>query len=139
MRLVLHLVLIALAIAPALLACEGAGPAPETRAAGRLGEVELFPPAGAARALVYLVSDAGGWSPAWTHAAGLLRARGAAVVGVDLRQYLAGLRASHDGCHYVIAELEDRSQRWQRELGGSVYRSPILAGAGAAGYNDDER
>jgi len=117
----------------ALAACGRGAPPPEARDAGRLGRVELFRPAGAPLALVFLFSDSAGWSPEWARAAESLRARGAAVVGVDLPGYLAGLRASDDGCHYVVAELEDRSQRWQRELGGDVYRSPILAGAGAGG------
>lgn len=134
LRRALHLALVALlGLAPALAACERTAPPPDARDAGRLGRVELFRPAGAPRALVFLFSDAGGWSPEWTRAAELLRAHGAAVVGVDLPQYLAGLRASADGCHYLLSELEDRSQRWQRELGGGAYRSPILAGAGEGG------
>lgn len=117
----------------ALAGCGRGAPPPETRDAGRLGPVLLFRPAGAPGALVFLVSDAAGWSPAWTDAAETLRARGAAVVGVDLARVLAGLAASPDGCHYLVSELEDRSQRWQRELGVDAYRSPILAGAGAGG------
>lgn len=132
-RRVLHLALMVLVAVPTLAACERAAPAPERRAAGRLGQVELFRPAGTPRALVFLFSDRDGWSPGWARAAERLRAHGAAVVGVDLPQYLAGLQASDDGCHYLIAELEDRSQRWQRELGGGAYRSPILAGAGEGG------
>jgi type IV secretory pathway VirJ component len=52
---------------------------------------------------------------------------------VDLPQYLRGLAASGDGCHYVVAELEALSQRLQRELGLERYRSPLLAGEGAGG------
>jgi type IV secretory pathway VirJ component len=122
-----------LVIVVALAACGRQAPPVEAREAGRLGRVELFRPAGAPRALVFLFSDEAGWSPEWERAAERLRARGAAVVGVDLPSYLSGLRASDDGCHYLVAELEDRSQRWQRELGGAAYRSPILAGTGAGG------
>jgi type IV secretory pathway VirJ component len=118
-----------LVVVIALAAC-GAGPPPEGRDAGRLGRVELWRPRAEPSAFVVLLSDAAGWSAAWAEAAQALRARGAAVAGVDLPSYLAGLRASDDGCHYVVAELEALSQRVQRELGGGSYRSPILAGAG---------
>lgn len=100
------------------------------RDGGRLGRVELWRPASPPIALVVLLTDAGGWSPAWDRVAESLRERGAAVAGVDLPAYLAALRASDDGCHYVVAELEALSQRIQRELGSESYRSPIVAGAG---------
>ena len=55
------------------------------------------------------------------------------VVGVDLPSYLRGLRASDDGCHYVIAEIEDLSHRLEREHGFDHFRAPILVGVGAGG------
>jgi len=122
--------LVAAASCLAAAAC-GRAPSPEQRAVGRLGEVGLWRPAGSPSALVYLFSDDGGWSPAWDGAANSLRARGAAVVGVDLRRAVAGLDASDEGCHEVVSELAEWSQEWQRALGADVYRSPILAGAGA--------
>src|SRR5262245_26136421 len=106
------------------------GPAPEPLEAGRLGRVELYRPSGAPTGLVLLLSDAGGWSDSWQHAARVLRRRGAAVIGVDLPAYLERLRASEDGCHYVVSEIEELSKRVQRELGSRRYLSPILAGAG---------
>ncbi|MCL4683881.1 virulence factor family protein [Myxococcota bacterium] len=115
-----------------LLACSN-GAAPETFESGRLGRVELFRPAAAPAAVVFLLSDEAGWSPAWESAALALRADGAAVVGIDLAAYLSALRASDDGCHYVVSELEALSKRVQRELGSEQYLSPILAGAGAGG------
>jgi len=119
----------ALGCAAALVAC-APDAAPEHREEGRLGRVEFFHPSGPPSGFVILLSDAGGWSPAWERAGRALSERGAAVVGVDLGQYLAGLRASDDGCHYVVAELEDLSKRLQRELGSERYLSPIVAGAG---------
>lgn len=98
--------------------------------AGRLGTAELFQPAGAPLGLVFLFSDEAGWSVAWEGIAEQLRARGAAVVGVDLPSYLAGLRASDDGCHYVISEIEDLSKRLQHDLGSETYHLPVLAGIG---------
>jgi type IV secretory pathway VirJ component len=46
---------------------------------------------------------------------------------------LRNLAASNDGCHYVVAEIEDMSERLQRDLHFAGYHSPILAGIGAGG------
>lgn len=121
----------ALVVLVAAIGAAGCGqPPPERRDAGRLGRVALWVPRSAPSGLVVLFSDGAGWSPDFAQAAEALRAHGAAVAGVDLPSYLAALRASDDGCHYVVAELEVLSQRVQRELGGDSYRSPILAGTG---------
>jgi type IV secretory pathway VirJ component len=120
-----------LAVVLALAAC--GPPRPELRAAGRLGRVLLFRPAPPPRGFVFLFSGGAGFGGALEAAARALAARGAAVVGVDLSQYLRGLAASADGCHYVVAELEALSQALQRELGFAGYASPVLAGVGAGG------
>lgn len=104
---------------------------PRALSIGRLGRVRLYEPVGPPTSLVFVFSDLGGWSEPLDDAARSLAARGVAVVGTDLREYLAGLAASGDGCHYVVAEIEDASRRLQRDLGGKVYRTPILAGVGA--------
>jgi type IV secretory pathway VirJ component len=111
----------------------GAGPVAHDLDAGRLGRVHLFVPTEPGVALVFVFSDARGWSPALAASARELAREGVAVVGVDLPQYLAGLAASSDGCHYVVAELEALSHRLEREIGFETYRSPILAGVGAGG------
>lgn len=103
------------------------------REAGRLGAVRVYRPAGTPQALVFVLSDRDGWSPGLDALARPLAARGAAVVGVDLPQYLRGLAASDDGCHYVLSELEELSHRLQREWQFPAYRSPIVAGVGAGG------
>ncbi len=105
---------------------------PESADGGRLGQVQVWRPA-APDGVVFLFSDEAGWGPAWGAAAEAIRADGAAVVGVDLPVYLRALRASADGCHYLISEIEDLSKRLQRELASTEYHSPILAGAGAGG------
>ncbi len=99
----------------------------------RMGEIRLFEPDDKSRAFVFLFSDTNGWSPADDDVAHELMDRGAVVVGVSLDTYLAQLRASSDGCHYVISEVEALSKELQRQRGAEVYRSPILAGRGAAG------
>ena len=91
------------------------------------------PAAGDAGGMVFLFSAADGWSAALDGDARALAGDGHAVVGVDLPQYLRGLAASDDGCHYLLSEIEDLSKRVQRELGFAAYRSPLLAGVGAGG------
>jgi type IV secretory pathway VirJ component len=105
----------------------------QTREEGRLGAVRVFTSARSGAGFVFVFSDAAGWSPDLAAAARRLAAEGALVVGVDLPGYLRGLRASDDGCHYVVAELEDLSHRLQREYGFPSYRSPILSGVGEGG------
>jgi len=103
----------------------------EVRDEERLGSVRIFHSADAQAGLVFLFSDVGGWSDELERVARSIAASGAPVVGVDLPSYLRGLRESDDGCHYVVAEIEDLSQRLQREGGFALYRSPLLAGLGA--------
>jgi type IV secretory pathway VirJ component len=97
-----------------------------------MGRVAVLAPERGRDAFVYVFSDAGGWNPSLERTARRIARHGAAVVGVDLPRYLAGLAAtSEDQCHYTVAELEDWSHRFQRELGFERYRSPILVGVGA--------
>ena len=101
--------------------------------AGRLGMVSLSKPAKPPDALVFVFSDLEGWSAAYDGVARSVAEMGAVVVGVDVPQYLRNLAASNDGCHYVIAEIEDLSERLQRDFHFARYQSPILAGIGAGG------
>ncbi len=100
---------------------------------GRLGMVSLFTPDRTPAALVFVFSDLQGWDAGYAGVARRLAAMGAVVVGVDLPQYLRNLAASTDGCHYVIAEIEDMSERLERDFHFTGYQSPILAGIGAGG------
>lgn len=134
-RIVLAVAAIAVAAAFAQACCRKEAPAPAAAAAervdgGRLGQLALFRPDASLEALVFLFSDTGGWRADFDAAAARLSEDGAAVVGVDLPSYEKGLRASDDGCHYAIAEIEALSQKLQRQLGTAAYRSPILAGVG---------
>ena len=134
MRPVLVVAALAAAFSAALACGKKESPPPISTAeridGGRLGQVALFRPDDPPEALVFLFSDSGGWSPAFEAAAVSLRDDGAVVVGVDLPIYQKGLRASDDGCHYVISEIEALAQKLQRQLGSASYRSPILAGVG---------
>jgi len=98
-----------------------------------MGTVRLFEPHGQPRSFVFLFSDAGGWTVEDERAAADLTGLGGVVVGVDLAQYQKGLAASDDGCHYVVAQIEDMSERLQREIGFAHYSSPILVGSGQGG------
>jgi type IV secretory pathway VirJ component len=100
---------------------------------GRLGMVSLLKPERTPDAMVFVFSGLEGWSAAYDGVARTLAGMGAVVVGVDLPQYLRNLAASNDGCHYVIAEIEDMSERLQRDFRFARYQSPILAGIGAGG------
>ncbi len=100
---------------------------------GRFGTVALVVPAGTPEALAFVFSDVDGWSPAYGDAARRLARDGMLIVGVDLSQYLRNLAASDDGCHYVVAEIEDLSERLQREFRFGRYQSPVLVGIGAGG------
>jgi type IV secretory pathway VirJ component len=100
---------------------------------GRFGMVSLLKPERTPDAMVFVFSDLEGWSAAYDGVARTLAGMGAVVVGVDLPQYLRNLAASKDGCHYVIAEIEDMSERLQRDFRFAGYQSPILAGVGAGG------
>jgi len=133
LRPVLAVAALAAALAVALVCSKKEAPpaaAAERIDGGRLGQVALFRPDDPPEALVFLFSDASGWSPAFDAAANSLRDNGAAVLGVDLPTYQKGLRASDDGCHYVISEIEALAQKLQRQLASASYRSPILAGVG---------
>ena len=102
--------------------------------AGRMGDVPYLAPDGEPQAVVFLFSDAEGWNADLDAAAEALKGQGAAVLEVDLKHYLEGLRRStKDGCHYLGSEIEDTSHRLQAELGTTRYFSPILAGTGAGG------
>ena len=60
-----------------------------------------------------------------------LRDDGAAVLGVDLPSYQKGLRASDDGCHYLLER--DRGalpDSCSARSAAASYRTPILAGIG---------
>lgn len=118
---------IGIASAALLASCTGGEPPLPRMDAGRFGSVAVARPATAPDAFVFVVAEG---EPGVEAAARDLAGGGAVVVVVDLAAYRQGLAASDDGCHYVVAELEALSQRLQREMGGSAYRSPLVAGIG---------
>jgi type IV secretory pathway VirJ component len=106
-----------------------AGHAMHLLQAGRLGTVRLFPSPGDGR-FVILFSAPDGWSTENQQTAETLAAEGSVVAGVDVQHYRRSLATSGDGCHYVVADLEELSHQVERRLGFTGYRSPILVSAG---------
>ena len=84
-------------------------------------------------ASVFLISDADGWTSADEERARALVAKGAAVVGIDFKEYMKALEADDDDCIYMISDIESLSQQIQRTAGTSSYRQPILTGIGKGG------
>ncbi|MQB12507.1 virulence factor family protein [Agrobacterium sp. ICMP 6402] len=105
-------------------------PAYET---GMIPAEHIMVPDGDILASVFLISDADGWTSADEERAKALVAKGAAVVGIDFKEYLKALEADDDDCIYMISDIESLSQQIQRTAGTSSYRQPILTGIGKGG------
>lgn len=105
-------------------------PAYET---GMIPAEHIMVPDGDILASVFLISDADGWTSADETRAEALVAKGAAVVGIDFKEYLKALEADDDDCIYMISDIESLSQQIQRTAGTSSYRQPILTGIGKGG------
>jgi type IV secretory pathway VirJ component len=94
---------------------------------------DLVRPQGMPRALVFLISGAGGWRLVDAQTARTLSADGAIVVGVDLAKTFARATAEDDDCVYFVSDIEKLSEVIQRSAGGESYVSPIVAGEGVGG------
>jgi type IV secretory pathway VirJ component len=91
-------------------------------------------PADGLKAMVFLLSGAGGWSSRDEARMQALVSDGAAVVGIDYKAYIASLAKNRrDDCIYMISDIESLSQQIQRRAGDSAYHAPILAGEGEGG------
>jgi type IV secretory pathway VirJ component len=106
----------------------GCRPAPPTVDGGILGPLNVFAPDDSPVGLVFLVSDALGWSRQLTRAAERLSERGMIAVGVDTPRMLANLRSDTEPCHQLAEAFETASQAIQKQAKLDVYFLPILAG-----------
>lgn len=108
--------------------------APEGFSSGFIQDPQIFRPDGAVQGVVFLISDRQGWADADKAEAGVLVARGYAVVGLDLPTYLQALaQASVDeDCSYALSDIEEISKRLQSGTGGD-YHLPVIAGRGDGG------
>jgi len=99
----------------------------ETLSAPTFGRVTIYAPASTPSAVVLFVSGDAGWNQAVVSMAEHLRARGALVVGIDIRSFLRGLEAP-DSCSYPAGDLEELSRNVQLHRKMPVYKRPLLVG-----------
>ncbi|MGO8404173.1 virulence factor family protein, partial [Rhizobium ruizarguesonis] len=62
---------------------------------------------------------------------------GAVVIGVAFPSYIPALGrydvSLHDGCVYMVSDIESLRQQVQRATGNNAYHLPIVAGVGEGG------
>lgn len=85
------------------------------------------------KSIVFLLSDADGWSDADRKQAETLEQQGTAVVGIDTPRYLASLARDDGDCIYTVSDIERLSQQLQRKAGNESLLRPVVAGHGAGG------
>jgi type IV secretory pathway VirJ component len=118
----------ALVVLVALPAGSARAEAPQTQGYGRFGTLTIYRPAGEARDFVIFVSGDGGWNLGVVSMAEHLRDKGAIVVGVDIRHYLAELEKAGDKCVSPDVDFENLSHYLQAKLGIRHYLRPTLVG-----------
>ncbi|HEY2338996.1 MAG TPA: AcvB/VirJ family lysyl-phosphatidylglycerol hydrolase, partial [Steroidobacteraceae bacterium] len=100
--------------------------------AGRFGTVQVYVPTGAPASAAIFVSGDGGWELGVINMARALRAMGALVIGVDVRQYFASLGRAAQGaeahCQMIAADFESLSHQVQKQIGLREYHVPVLVG-----------
>ncbi|MCQ8783224.1 virulence factor family protein [Mangrovibrevibacter kandeliae] len=100
---------------------------------GLIPSPKILLPQSAPKAAVVLISDSDGWGAADDGAAATLVGAGDVVIGIDLPSYLKSIEADDGDCTYLVSDIESLSQQTQREVGGSAYHLPVVAGRGAGG------
>ena len=100
---------------------------------GMIPPGHIFLPEGEPKANIFLISGGDGWTDAEEQQASALKDKGATVVGVDFKAYLANLRKDDGSCVYMISDVEALAQQMQRAGGATKYNPPILAGIGEGG------
>ena len=93
--------------------------------AGRFGAVQVYVPSGTPESAAIYVSGDGGWELGVINMARALRAMGALVIGVDVRQYFASLgrdaRGAGAHCQMIAADFESLSHQVQKQIGLREY------------------
>jgi len=95
---------------------------------GEFGKVIVYKPATAANAFVLFVSGDGGWNNGVVDMARNLVSQGAVVVGIDIRQYLKGIKSGSGKCYYPAGDFEELSMMLQKKYKLTQYYKPILIG-----------
>lgn len=99
---------------------------------GLFGTLHLSRPAAPATHMVLLFSDADGWSPRDDALGAAIAQRGALVVGIDTRAYLARMEAiKKDKCSYPAGHVEEVAHWIARHEGIAEYSAPLVIGDGA--------
>jgi type IV secretory pathway VirJ component len=105
-----------------------AADAAQTQTYGRFGTLHIYLPQGEAREFVIFLSGDGGWELGILSMATRLRDKGAIVVGVEIRHYMAELEKASDKCVSPDVDLENLSHYLQAKLGIKHYLQPTLVG-----------
>lgn len=99
-----------------------------------LAVVDVEVPGTTPNGVVFLFSDANGFTAADAQMVRTIAAGGAVAVGIDLRKSLARAQATaDDDCVYFVSDIEELSQLIQRSAGAETYLDPIIAGKGVGG------
>ncbi len=100
--------------------------------AGRFGTATVYMPEGTPQSVAIFVSGDGGWNLGVVSMARALAKEGAVVIGVDIRRYLASLRAAAQkpdaSCSSLAGDFETLSHRIQKQIGMTEYQVPVLVG-----------
>lgn len=121
-----------LLVALGLLGVEGSAPGVQVDS-GLISAPRIFTPEQTPNGMVFLFSDASGWSASDDDFAQHLADSGAIVVGVDLPRYLQAIDKVPDDCAYLVSDIESISQQAQRAANVVNYNPPTLAGRGQGG------
>jgi type IV secretory pathway VirJ component len=105
-----------------------AAEAAQTQNYGRFGALAIYRPAGEAKDFVIFLSGDGGWNLGVLSMATRLQDKGAIVVGVDIRHYMAELEKAADKCVSPDIDFENLSHYLQSKLGIKHYLQPTLVG-----------
>jgi type IV secretory pathway VirJ component len=109
-------------------AVPGAAIPGETVNFGRFGEMSIYRGSAQPRDVVLFLSGDGGWNLGVISMARRLTDKGAVVVGIDIRHYLAQLEKSADKCVSPAADFENLSRYLQAKLAFKQYLLPTLVG-----------
>lgn len=102
-------------------------PLPETET---LAVAQVLRPMGTPNGMVFLFSDAQGFTADDAKAVRAAADGGAIAVGIDLKRTFAKVGSDQD-CVYFVSDVEKLSQVIQRAAGVETYLNPIIAGSGA--------
>ena len=95
---------------------------------GPFGEVTIYRPAAKAKSVALFISGDGGWNLGVVDMARHLLDADAAVVGIDIRRYLAAVNAPSASCRSFAADFEGLAHEVEGRLGLPEYLPPVLVG-----------